>query len=954
MSEHATRKASIVAICAVVVLLLVMVVSSAMAAGTFYWTTIRDATGTNLNALSATSVDNVWGVASGTNSVIFSSTNASSAVPTWTEKTITGVYVSGLFALDNTHIWASGGNAGPPPVDSPDNTSAIYCWNGSTWVRQNNNATQYQFNGATALSDTQAWVCGNDNGTPKKGRILWSNGGAYNSGTSGTAWVDDFTDPTPLGCAIKNLSAAGSSVWAVGYENTTPNTDGKIFKRIGPNNWALQYTATGSGLYGVKALDDNHAWAAGKNGTVLYTSDGGTTWLPATTPGTIQMSTITATDMTHVWAGGSGGAIYTLNGTTWRTDTVPLGTDSVKGAAIGDANTVYLGTGAGTRNRVFRGTAQAIASCNPTTGLQGQTLDVAIAGTGTHFANGTSNATFTGTGITVNSTTVTDPTHATANITIAAGATPGARDVNVLTGTEAPTPLAGAFLVKAVHTITATAGTGGTITPSGAVKVTDGNSLTFNITPGAGMHIADVTVDGISVGAPPVYAFNNVTASHSIAATFSDQWSTWYLPEGSSAWGFAAAINIENPNGQDLNARVTYMKKDGTTKEQMVGLPKMSKVTVSPLDTIGATDFSTKVECVQGKTIAVDRSMYWQIDGSQAAATTNSIGVTAPSNEWFLAEGSSNWGFTTWLLIQNPSDVEANATVVYMIEGVGPKPVAHVIPAHSRASFNMVDEIGKADASMLVVSNVGVIPERAVYTSALDANGQTMKREGHDSVGVTRPANDFYLAEGSTAWGFTTYVLVQNPNAVTANVTLTYMTAQGPIPSVKFAMPANSRKTIRVNDKYPGFDLSTKVHADVPIVAERSMFWAADGVGGLATHDSIGTSAAHGLWYLPDGQTGVDDGGTETYTLVQNPNNAPVQVRISYLSLGGTNNVVFTDTVAANSRKTYNMADKYPGAEVSASIMVESLTEGKNVIVERSIYGNARWGGSDSLGGFSD
>ena len=953
MSEHTTRKASIVAMCVVVVLLLAMVASTAMAAGTFYWTTVMDRTDGNLNALTATSVDNLWAVASGTPSTILSTTNASAASPDWTPVTIPGVYVSGLFALDNTHIWASGGNAGDPAP----NTSAIFCWSGSAWVSQNAGATAYQLNGGTAESGTQAWVCGNDRTGVNPnyvyhGKILWSNGGAYNSGTSGTAWVDDFTDPTTNGCYIKSMSNAGGSVWAVGYENTS--NDGKIFKRTGPGAWTLQKTVTGWRLYAVKALDDMHAWAAGRNGTVLYTSDGGTNWLTATTPGTSDLQSITATDMTHVWAGGSGGAIYTLNGTTWRADTIPLGTDSVKGAAVGDANTVYLGSGSNARNRVFRGTAQAIASCNPTMGLQGQTLGVAIVGTGTHFANGTSNATFTGTGITVNSTTVTDPTHATANITIAAGATPGARDVNVLTGTEAPTPLAAAFLVKAVHTIAASAGPGGTIAPSGAVKVTDGNSQLYIITPNAGMHVADVKVDGVSMGGITDYYFGNVTADHTIAATFSDQWSTWFLPEGSTAWGFSSVINIENPNPQDLNARVTYMKKDGTTKEQMVGLPKMSKVTVSPLDTIGATDFSTKVECVQGKTIAVDRSMYWQIDGSQAAATTNSIGVTAPSNEWFLPEGSSNWGFTTWLLMQNPSDVEANVTVVYMIEGVGPKPIAHVIPAHSRASFNMVDEIGKADASMLVVSNVGVIPERAVYTSALDANGQTMKREGHDSVGVTRPANDFYLAEGSTAWGFTTYVLVQNPNAVTANVTLTYMTAQGPIPSVKFAMPANSRKTIRVNDKYPGFDLSTKVHADVPIVAERSMFWAADGVGGLATHDSIGTSAAHGIWYLPDGQTGVDDGGTETYTLVQNPNNAPVQVRISYLSLGGTNNVVFTDTVAANSRKTYNMADKYPGAEVSASIMVESLTEGKNVIVERSIYGNARWGGSDSLGGFSD
>ena len=38
------------------------------------------------------------------------------------------------------------------------------------------------------------------------------------------------------------------------------------------------------------------------------------------------------------------------------------------------------------------------------------------------------------------------------------------------------------------------------------------------------------------------------------------------------------------------------------------------------------------------------------------------------------------------------------------------------------------------------------------------------RQMGHDSIGTTRPATDYYLAEGTTDWGFTTYVLVQNPN----------------------------------------------------------------------------------------------------------------------------------------------------------------------------------------------
>ncbi|MFN8586380.1 MAG: hypothetical protein U0704_01160 [Candidatus Eisenbacteria bacterium] len=55
------------------------------------------------------------------------------------------------------------------------------------------------------------------------------------------------------------------------------------------------------------------------------------------------------------------------------------------------------------------------------------------------------------------------------------------------------------------HTITASAGANGSITPSGAVGVDNGGSQSFTITPAAHYHIADVLVDGVSVGTPTLH-----------------------------------------------------------------------------------------------------------------------------------------------------------------------------------------------------------------------------------------------------------------------------------------------------------------------------------------------------------------------------------------------------------------------------------------------------------------
>ena len=68
--------------------------------------------------------------------------------------------------------------------------------------------------------------------------------------------------------------------------------------------------------------------------------------------------------------------------------------------------------------------------------------------------------------------------------------------------------------------ITASAGTGGNISPSGSVTVNHGDSQSFIITPSSGYEIANVTVDGSSVGAVSSYPFTNVTSDHTIHATF--------------------------------------------------------------------------------------------------------------------------------------------------------------------------------------------------------------------------------------------------------------------------------------------------------------------------------------------------------------------------------------------------------------------------------------------------
>ncbi len=70
------------------------------------------------------------------------------------------------------------------------------------------------------------------------------------------------------------------------------------------------------------------------------------------------------------------------------------------------------------------------------------------------------------------------------------------------------------------HTISATSGLGGSISPSGFIPVSEGDSLMFSITPSTGYVIDTVVVDGFNIGPAGTYAFNNIVSDHTIRATF--------------------------------------------------------------------------------------------------------------------------------------------------------------------------------------------------------------------------------------------------------------------------------------------------------------------------------------------------------------------------------------------------------------------------------------------------
>ncbi len=847
----------------------------------------------------------------------------------------------------------------------------VYDYNGSNWAVFGNAMPSTIY---SLAADSTLMYAGCDDG------YVYSHGFGPGNWTStagpGTVARSLASDGTVLyaGCVDGHIRYYQSGSWFDGADLGT--------------GWVNALTWSGTNLY------------AGTQNGYVYRNVGGT-WSAGTLLDGSAVNAL-AWDGSAVYAGTAGGHVYSYSGGVW-TDTFPLGSWSINCLAS-SGGAVYAGNNFG---QVLRYMGETTWSVGGTVGV-GNSPVKALAWTGTYMYTGGDAGSYRGaltvppavtsdpaTSITLNGATIkgniTDTGGENAdrrgfryrkvgasswtNWTEAGSFGTGTFD-HPVTGLDPATDyefqamahnwtgqtygttvgFATAAIPKpAVDSVSPSYGPPGTrVTIAGGnFGATQGSStVTVGGVPAlvvswSNTKIVIVIPDGTQGGAVVVTTAaggSNTDKDFKVPLA-----STWYLAEGTNAWGFNTYVTIENPNSAALHAKLTYMNPNpaasggGIAGTRTVVLPPLSQTTVSSASDIGQVDFSTKVQCLEGKSIAVDRTMYWTGPGYSPAQSGyhSSIGTTAPAKTWYLPEGSSDWGFETWTLVQNPNAGSASVTLTYMTEA-GPTAVNKTIPANSRATYNMASDIGSHDASIKVTSDVPVVAERSMYR-----NG---KREGSCSIGATTPSADYYLAEGATGYGvgFSTYVLVQNPNDTATNVSLTYQTGTGTVPGPAFTMQPNSRKTVKVNDSLPAnTSVSTLVHGAKPIVAERAMYW--DNGTGQAFHASIGLSDPHMTFMLPDGQT---SGGFETWTLVQNPNPGAVTVRITYLPQGGGKTVTFTSEIPAGTRNTYNMADKLPSGR--ASILVQSLDGARPVMVERAMYMNSRGAGTDTIGGFSD
>jgi len=205
--------------------------------------------------------------------------------------------------------------------------------------------------------------------------------------------------------------------------------------------------------------------------------------------------------------------------------------------------------------------------------------------------------------------------------------------------------------------------------------------------------------------------------------------------------------------------------------------------------------------------VICERAMY----GNGRTWAHDSVGVTQTANTWYLAEGCTQGGMETFILVQNPGSSPVTVDLILQTSSGEQRPALlqdQVIPAGFRRTFNLNPYVTDWDVSTKVEATGPVICERAMY-----GNGRTW---AHDSVGVTQTANTWYLAEGCTQGGMETFILVQNPGSSPVTVDLILQTSSGeqrPALLQDQVIPAGFRRTFNLNPYVTDWDVSTKVEA---------------------------------------------------------------------------------------------------------------------------------------------
>lgn len=304
-----------------------------------------------------------------------------------------------------------------------------------------------------------------------------------------------------------------------------------------------------------------------------------------------------------------------------------------------------------------------------------------------------------------------------------------------------------------IYTITASAGEGGSISPSGSVTVNEGEDQTFTITPNEGYEIAEVLVDGVSVTVTDnSYTFTGVQANHTISVTFQktggepepepDTYTVTLYGGGAGAYGagsYAAGTEVTIYAG----SRNGYTFRGWVTDDVTLAAPYSSYTTFTMPDHSVVVEARWYAESSSSGGSSGSSSTTTEItknpDGSTTTTVTNkTTGTVTETTKWpdgskEVIETKKDGTVTT-----TTTDTTGNKTQV--VENTDGTKETTITNKDGSSSATTVDETGKTQAEVKLPAAVVEDAQGEAVTLPMPEVPVTTDRETAPTVTVDLPS----------------------------------------------------------------------------------------------------------------------------------------------------------------------------------------------------------------------
>ncbi len=476
------------------------------------------------------------------------------------------------------------------------------------------------------------------------------------------------------------------------------------------------------------------------------------------------------------------------------------------------------------------------------------------------------------------------------------------------------------------HTITATSGANGSISPSGTTTVADGASQTYTITPAAGYHVAGVTVDGGSIGAVTAYTFNNVTASHTISASFEIDTHTITATSG--------ANGSISPSGATTVA-------DGAS--QTYTITPAAGYHVAGISVDGASAGVVTAYTFNNVSASHTISASFEISTHTITATSGANGSISPSGATTVADGASQ----TYTITPAAGYHVAGVSVDGALVGV-----------ETAYSINPLDGSSSEGASTYTFSNVTIDHTlTAVFeidivnytiTAASGANGSispsgtTTVADGASQTYTITPAAGYHVAGVSVDGGSIGAVTAYTFNNVTVNHMIS---ASFEIDTHTITATSGANGSISPSGTTTVADGASQTYTITPAAGYHVAGVSVDGASAgsvtaytfnnvsashtisasfeILTHTITATAGPNGS-ISPAGELTVQDNGDQAFSITPEADCTIADVLVDGVSVGAVTRYTFS-SVTGNHVITasFQMANQLPEADAGPDQTVD-------------------------------